>query len=159
MDSGARDVTQMAQAGQTQGRKQQCRGEGGEQSRKHCGREGVKALSSEDKLGRSPWEKGPTDSSCPGLQRVFPQTREQNVFKSFPEELPGRDPSQGGVWYGRGALSAKLACQPASLRGNGLFLSFWFVSHLVFLLAFSKGSKECSTLAQLCQEKIREKWF
>ena len=74
----------MAQAGQTQGRKQQCRGEGGEQSYKHWERDGVKALSSKD---RSPWEKGSTDNSCSGLQRVFPQTREQNIFKSFPEEL------------------------------------------------------------------------
>ena len=45
MDSRARDVTQMAQAGQTQGRKQQCRGEGGEQSYKHWGREGVNVSS------------------------------------------------------------------------------------------------------------------
>lgn len=134
-------------------------GEGGEQSRKHWGREGVTVLSSEDKLGQYPWKKHSADNSCPGLRRMFPQTREQNLFKSFPEELPGRDPSQGGVWYGRGTLSAKLACQPASLKGNGLFLSFWFVSHLVFPFAFSKGSEECSTLTQLSQEKIREKWF
>lgn len=120
----------------------------------------MKVLSSEDKPGQSPWEKGSTDSSCqasreyshkPGAERL------QELFK-FQRNFLGETLPRV-VWCGGGALSARLACQPASLRGNEVFLSFWFVSHLVFLLAFSKGSKECSTLAQLRQEKIREKWF
>lgn len=79
------------------GRRQQHSSEGGEQSSRYWEREGVKVLSTEDKRGRSRWEKP---------LGIIPASKQPNrtSSQSFPEELSGWDPSQFGVQYGRGAL-------------------------------------------------------
>ena len=122
----------MAHAGQAQAKNSSTAVMGGEQSSRYWEREGVKVLSTEDKLGWSRWEKHSTYNSHLGLWGLSLQASNQtkHLSRAFQRNF------QGGTLHSLGCSMAEVLCVCKASLSTSLTegeMDFFFFKFLVCL--------------------------